>query len=302
MKKEKIVTFTINTQNNLNYLKWCVKSLQKNAYYQDFQLLILADECTDGTNEWLKELSLSESRLKYWIHKESKRKLKYYGIGGTLNFLAEKCDTEFFLPLHSDMYVGYHFDKELVKLCKENPKSVISAYRIEPDVFKNIIDGARSKVLRVGTTVYDTDIFGYLHSNFNTSKFTEYSKQFQLLNDGEYRKAEGAGGFIIRKSDWIDNDPLFAPIWMEDMDLWIRMQLKDYKFILTSKSLIWHFAARSSHFPTDDFENKNQGRIAIEQQNSKNWLTKWNKMPENDNMDFVSSKGMKIIDDTNEYR
>ena len=289
-----MITFAINTKNNLNYVKWCVKSIQKNAYYQDFQLLILADECTDGTNEWLKGLSLNESRLKYWIHEESNRDLKYFGIGGTLNFLAEKCETEFFLPLHSDMYVGHHFDYELVKLCKENPKSVISSHRLEPDVFKNIKGTESFFKLRPGTIVCNIDLFGHLHNNFKEELFNAYAKQFIVLNDNEYRKAEGAGGFIIRKADWIDNDPLFAPIWMEDMDLWIRMQLKGYKFILTSKSLIWHFAARSSHFPTDDFTKTSDKQIKSEQVNQQKWLTKWNKLPSNDNMEFVSSKGMYI--------
>jgi len=295
-------TIGISTHNNLNYLKLCIDSVLKNSFYKDQPILIYAEGCTDGTDEWLESSEVVDNKQIAIIIKPERWNDKYWGIGGGLNLMAENCKTEYFLPLHSDMYVGYHFDKELLKLCIENPKSIISSYRAEPDVFKNITDGSRTKVLRVGTTAYAIDVFGHLYSNFNNSKFTEYSKQFQLLNDNEYRKGEGAGGFMIRTEDWIVNDPLFAPASMDDMDMFIRSQMKDYKFILTSKSLIWHFGARSSHFPTDDFTKTSEKQQQREQSNAKKWLTKWNKMPENDNMDFVSSKGMKIIDDTNEYR
>ena len=299
----KILTFAINTCNNLNYLKLCVQSIQKNAYHRNCDILIVADGCTDGTNEWLLELSKTEKRLKYWIHKEKNWHPLYFGIGGSLNNLAEKCETEYFLPLHSDMYVGYHFDKELLRLCKENPKSVISSHRIEPDVFKNIKNNeSKFKTIRPGTIVCNLDSFGYVYKDFNFNLFTEYSRQFILLNNKEVRKAEGAGGFIIRKEDWIDNDFLFAPASFEDFDLFIRMQLKNYQFILTSKSLIWHFSSRFGHFPTDDFSKTSDIQIQCEKENTKKWLTKWNKYPINDSNQFVSSVGMFIIDEKSEYR
>lgn len=293
--EKKLITFAINTKNNLNYLKLCVESIQKNAYHQNCDIAIVADGCTDGTNEWLIKLAEIEPRLKYWIH-EDKWDLKYWGIGGSLNFLAEKCETEYFLPLHSDMYVGYHFDKELLELCSKTEKSVISAHRVEPDMFGAIKDNNKIFItLRPGTLVYVKSAFGYTYSNFDKEKFLKFSEMFQKANSFAIRKGEGAGGFIIRTNDWINNDQLFAPSSYEDVDLFIRMQLKNYNFILTSKSLIWHFAARSSHFPNDDFSKTSQRQQDCEQDNLKKWLTKWNKYPHYDNNGFISTDGMALV-------
>ena len=44
------------------------------------------------------------------------------------------------------------------------------------------------------------------------------------------------------------NDPRFQPMYWEDKDLFMRMQMEGYKFVMTSKSLIWHFTSRTSRF------------------------------------------------------
>lgn len=299
--EEKILTYGIPTHNNLNYLKLCIKSILENSFHKNQPIIIYAEGCTDGTNEWLEKDFLNHSQVTYHI-KEERWNDTYWGIGGGLNFIASLVKTEYFLPLHSDMYVGYHFDKELVSLCQANEKLVISSYRIEPNVFKSKKSNtAQFEVVRPGTSVCDIDTFGHRYDNFNHTLFTTYSKQFQLLNTKEYRKGEGAGGFIIRKSDWIDNDPLFAPASYEDKDLFIRMQLKGYKFILTSKSLIWHFGSRSGHFPDDDFSKTSERQIKREKENERKWITKWNKYPVDDENGFISPVGMKIIDLNTNY-
>ncbi len=53
-------------------------------------------------------------------------------------------------------------------------------------------------------------------------------------------------------------DDRFSPMYCEDMDLFIRMQNEGFKFNLTSKSLIYHFASRSSRFPDDDLTKRPQ--------------------------------------------
>ena len=108
-------TLGISTHNNLNYLKLCVDSVLKNSFYKDQPILIYAEGCTDGTNEWLESSEIFDNKQITTIIKPERWNDKYWGIGGGLNLLAENCKTEYFLPLHSDMYVGHHFDYELVK-------------------------------------------------------------------------------------------------------------------------------------------------------------------------------------------
>jgi hypothetical protein len=110
------------------------------------------------------------------------------------------------------------------------------------------------------------------------------------LNDIKIRRGEGAGGFVISKKDWDyigGNDSLFAPTSWEDMDLFIRMQNEGYKFIQTSKSVIWHFAGRGSHRLEENDGQSSQRQKETEQINALKFINKWGRMPSFDENDFV---------------
>ena len=49
------ITSVIPTYNNLPFLKLTVQSVRQNCYYNDMPIFIFAENCTDGTNEWLAE-------------------------------------------------------------------------------------------------------------------------------------------------------------------------------------------------------------------------------------------------------
>ena len=49
------MTFCISTLNNNNYLQLAIKSVRENSYFKDAPFVIYAENCTDGTNEWLEE-------------------------------------------------------------------------------------------------------------------------------------------------------------------------------------------------------------------------------------------------------
>ena len=52
--RNSMITFCISTYNNLEYLKIAVDSVRKNSYYKESPFIIHAENCTDGTDEWLK--------------------------------------------------------------------------------------------------------------------------------------------------------------------------------------------------------------------------------------------------------
>lgn len=103
----------------------------------------------------------------------------------------------------------------------------------------------------------------------------------------------GGAGFFCRTEDykWIGgNDPLFAPASFDDMDLFIRMQLEGYTFKMTSKSVIYHFSARGSHFrdeAKDKFNSKSSRQNTAEQVNAQKFYNKWGGMPTHDKETFV---------------
>ena len=124
-----MLTFCISTHNNLPYLKLAIKSVRKNSYYKDVPFIIHAENCVDGTNGWLKERA-QQYNLEYYIDKNEIP----LGIGGGMNFCAEKVQTEFIMFLHSDFYVTKNWDKACMDVFSKYPKytsvEVLSSNRV----------------------------------------------------------------------------------------------------------------------------------------------------------------------------
>ena len=70
------------------------------------------------------------------------------------------------------------------------------------------------------------------------------------------------------------------------MDLFIRMQNEGFEFMLTSDSLIYHFASRSSRFPDDDLTQRPKELSDMEQNSMKEFIGKYGSLPETDENDF----------------
>lgn len=276
------ITTCISSNNNLEYLKLAVKSIRQNAHYNDMPIIIYAENCTDGTNEWL---SNNKYNLEYYIENNKIEK----GIGGGMDFCVNKTKTEYVNIIHSDMWIAPNQDLELLKLydnIDSNTRLIASSYRIQPRIFPNDPD------YRPGTVFVSVDEFGAYHNDFNSDYFDEWATEFSQNNDVNVRKGGGAGFFCKKKDyEWIGgNDPLFAPASYDDMDLFIRMQLENYKFKMVTKSVVWHFSARGSHFrdeAKDNFKNKSKRQIISEQNNSQKFINKWGRLPEYDSQTFV---------------
>ena len=281
-----MITHCISTHNNLNYLKLAIKSVRENSYYKDAPFIIHAENCTDGTNKWLKENS-NKYQLEYYIDKNDVP----LGIGGGMNFCANKVKTKYINFLHSDFYVAKNWDINLLKIHKQYEGKVwVFSQRIQPNIFH--------EQSRVGTLVVPIDEFGSYYHDFNEKYFLEYAEELSKINNFEVNKEEGVSGLIL-KEDWDEiggNDPLFAPSSWDDKDIFLRAALKGYKFPLTSKSIIWHFGARGSHRLEENQGQTDIRQIEAEKNNEIKWLTKWNKYPTFDSNGSISTEGMFIID------
>ena len=276
------ITTTISTNNNLEYLKLAIKSVRQNCYYNDMPLIVHAENCDDGTDEWLND-NTDKYSIEYYIDHNSHPK----GIGGGMNFCVDKVKTEFVNIIHSDMWCAPNQDSELLKLYDDTDKRLIaSAFRIQPRIFPNDPD------YRPGTVFHPMEEFGAFCYEFDSDYFDKWAIEFSKENDVTVRKAGGAG-FFCRVEDykWIGgNDPLFAPASWEDKDLFVRMQLEGYEFVMTTKSILWHFSARGSHFrdeAKDDLTKKSMRQQKSERDNIQKWIKKWGRLPEEDEETFV---------------
>jgi len=277
------ITTCISTNNNLDYVKLAYQSVRKNAYYKDQPIVVIAENCNDGTNEWLESQMIVDTNLKGYIESNEIP----LGIGGGMDYCVDKVNTEYVNIIHSDMWIAPNQDLELQKIVESNKGRVIaSSFRIQPKIFPNDPD------YRPGTVFVPTSEFGEYHHNFNTDHFDKWAVEFSNENNISVRKGGGAG-FFCRKEDyeWIGgNDPIFSPASFDDMDLFIRMQLEGYEFVMTTKSVVYHFSARGSHFrdeAKDKFNSKSERQQKAEYDNSRKFIQKWGRLPETDEQTFV---------------
>jgi GT2 family glycosyltransferase len=266
-----MITTCISTYNTLPYLKLAIHSVRTYSYYKHMPFVIHAENCTDGTNEWLME-NVDAYNLEIYIEQNDVPR----GIGGGMNFCAEKVKTEYINFIHSDFFVSKDWDLELYKVFEKYPneKLWVNSHRLEPDMFNN-------PTSRPGTIIVPRDEFGELYNNFDEEYFIDWAREFTNQNDFEIPKGEGVSG-LVRKTDWDllgGNDSRFAPAAWEDYDLFLRMLRSGFKFILPSKSLVYHFGARSSHFPQDDFTRKTSRLLELESSGARRFYEKWGGMP-----------------------
>ena len=281
------ITSVIPTYNNLPFLKLTVQSVRQNCYYNDMPIIIFAENCTDGTNEWLAQ-NADELNIEYYIENDGDRE-NQRGIGGGIDLCVSKVKTEFVNILHSDFWLAPNQDIELLNLFEEfpNDRLITSSFRVQPNIFPN------DPEYRPGTIFVPFEQFGVHEDDFEHKYFDDWATEFSEDNDVRVRKAGGAG-YLCRVEDHIHiggNDPRFEPMYWEDKDLFMRMQMEDYKFIMTSKSVIWHFTSRTSRFPdgTKNLDNNQRPAHIVrwEQRAMERFIEKWGRLPEEDADSFV---------------
>lgn len=267
-----MLSFCISTYNNLEYLKIAVKSVRKNSFFKDAPFIIHAENCTDGTANWLRD-NHKTYNLQYVIDINNSPK----GIGGGMNFCADLVKTEYIMFLHSDFYVTKNWDISLLDLFKKYPneKLWVNSWRVEPAMFP-------SSQTTLGNVVTDKELFGEYYHNFDSKFFDEWSDEFTNTNrDIEIPRGLGVS-CLIRKSDWDEiggNDPQFAPTSWDDYDLFLRMHNAGFKFITTSNSIVYHFGARGSHrLEENDNQTSERQRVA-EERNARKFYDKWGGLP-----------------------
>jgi len=282
------ITSVIPTYNNLPFLKLTVTSIRQNCYYNDMPIIIFAENCTDGTNNWL-DANYKKLGIEYYIE-DGKDREDQRGIGGGIDYCVSKVKTEFVNILHSDFWLGPNQDIELLKLYDDiepGERLIASSFRVQPNIFPN------DPPYRPGTIFVDFDEFGCHDTDFDGDYFDQWSNEFTKDNDIQIRKGGGAG-YFCRVEDHINiggNDPIFQPMYWEDKDLFMRMQMEGYKFIMTSKSLIWHFTSRTSRFPNGTKELDNSKRpahiVRWEERALQRFIEKWGRLPGEDEDSFV---------------
>lgn len=226
------ITFIIPVRNNQKYALQAYKSIRK--YHPDEHYIVLLDDAsTDRTWEWIQNTKKWDEKVIAYQNEEKDR------VGHTVLYDKgiELAPTEIVSILHSDMVITENYIKNLLKHLR--PRVVVSATRVEPPLHP---PGPEKFVKDFGM---EPDEFAAKQEEFD---------EFVRSKEKEYKGLTSEGIFApwaINKSDFIaigGHDLLFAPMELEDSDIFNRMLLAGYEFVQSRDAFVYHMTCRGSRF------------------------------------------------------
>ena len=230
MTKYQRITFVIPCRNNLKYLKQALDSIENN-YGNTHDIVILDDASTDGTWEWVQGYAAGMDYIKTYRNGGNDRvgHTVLYDIGISL------AETPIVSILHSDMIVTQNYVGNMLKHL--TPLSVVSATRIEPPLHPP------------GPEKY-VENFGMEPEEFDDRAFQKFVYEREYTNEGKVTNGIFAP-WMLYKEDFTSiggHDKLFAPMELEDSDIFNRFHLNGYKLIQSRDAFVYHMTCRGSRF------------------------------------------------------
>lgn len=228
----------IPTWNNLEFLKLCVQSIQKNSAFPH-QILIHVNDGSDGTLDWVKQQQV------LFTHSPAN-----IGICTAVNNAAKLASTDYIVFMNDDMYALPGWDNALVsEISKLNTDCfMLSSTMIEPRDTKN-------KCVIVAD--YGTNAGNFeqqkLEKDFTSLKKDDWSGSTWPPNIVHKKWWDIVGGYSEEFSPGMSSDDDFA------MKMW-HAGCRVYKGVSTSR--VYHFISKST------------GRV-VKNDGRKQFLQKW---------------------------
>jgi len=204
MRRQLTVSVIIPTYNRVNYLKNTINSLL-NQTNMPYEIIVIDDGSTDGTKEYLEEISQKYKIIKCFYQKNS-------GPAKARNLGIKKARGNIIAFLDDDEIAHKNWIKVIVETFKK---------------FDNIGGVGGPYIEERSKNIYEK----YLKLQFNITNSKNFKKLPYLGGNTAFCKKvlQEIGGFdekLIRG---------------EDVDLSFRIRLKGYKIIYNKDMIIYHF-------------------------------------------------------------
>jgi GT2 family glycosyltransferase len=226
-----MLTLVIPSRNNKKYITLAYESIRR-YLGTEIEVILLDDASTDGTWEWMSDRARLEPNTKAYQNKGPERvgHTVLYDIG------AYMASNEVFGIFHADMVATPNYVKNMMRHI--GPKKVISGTRIEPPLHPP------------GPEKFVFD-FGWEPEEFKEKEFLQFVKTQEEVDKEKSTKGIFAP-WIMRVSDFKaiggHDKRVFAPMELEDSDLFNRFLLAGYELIQARDAFVYHMTCRGSRF------------------------------------------------------
>lgn len=253
MEKIKL-TIIIPNYNGLRFLKDCIKSLE-NQTYKEYKLLVVDNDSTDGSREWLREKNIETLFLD-----------KNYGFAGGCNRGLEIVNTPYVILLNNDTIVFSDYVENLLKAI-DGEKNIFSVSALMINAYeKNLVDDAGDGL----------NLFGFAYQIGVGENIKYYNRKKEVFS-----ACAGAAIYnmkILREIGFFD-ELHFA--YLEDIDLGFRARLHSYKNLYEPSAKVYHLGSATSGSKYNSFKVKLAARnnIYLHYKNQSNLMLFINALP-----------------------
>ena len=233
----KMISIVIPTYNNLDYLKLCLKSLEKNSSF-NHEIIIHINDGSDGTFNFVKSNNYKYTRSNINI-----------GLCSSINKAAKLVSNRYILYSHDDMYFCPNWDKVLIDEIKNlnHDDFYLSGTMIEPNSGHIVCDFG----IDIDTFKEDELLSKYKNINFYDHQGTHFAPH--LVSKKMWDRV---GGFSEEFNPGIGSDPDFnMKLWKEGVRIF--KGLNDFK--------VYHFGSLTTRKKKNFIQNKGD----------KTFLKKW---------------------------
>tara|TARA_B110000902_G_scaffold255315_1_gene320507 strand:+ start:204 stop:1088 length:885 start_codon:yes stop_codon:yes gene_type:complete len=240
-----MISIIIPTYNNLEYLKLCINSINKNSFYKN-EILVHVNEGHDGTVEYLKNNNYTFTRS-----------VINDGLCIGCNKVSRKSKYDLILYSHDDMYFCPEWDMNLIKEVKSfnTNKFYISSIMIngDPTLNGHLNFNAGENAQNFDEKKLLINYKSLNHVDFQGSTWAPHLIHKDLWNT--------VGGFSEEFSPGVGSDPdLNMKLWKEGVRI----------FKCLGKSKVYHFGSVTVRKKKITNFKKNLGSRA-----NKLFLVKW---------------------------
>lgn len=226
-----MLTLVIPSRNNLKYVQCAYRSIREHLG-REVEIILLDDASADGTQAWMQRTALEDAKVKVYRNAGPERvgHTVLYDIG------ADMASNAVFGIFHADMIAAPNYVQNMMKHLK--PGVVVSATRIEPPLHPP------------GPEKYVIDM-GIEPEEFKESNFLEFVSREQKVQEGRTTKGIFAPWIMYVKDFQAiggHDKRVFAPMELEDSDLFNRFLLAGYEMVQSRDAFVYHMTCRGSRF------------------------------------------------------
>lgn len=255
------VGFIIPTRNNLEYVKLAYSSIR--ALYPDNMIVVLNDASTDEVEEWIFDIHDIETYETFASYEHLGPDRAGHTVLYDIGFqILQRTGIDYGMIFHADMVAMPGMLENLIKWWK--PGRVVCATRIEPPLHPP----GPEKIIKE---------WGDWPHEFKNDEATEFVNQ-KLV---EYKNQTSVGIFAPWLISYEDmkrvggHDALFAPMELEDSDIFNRWHNAGYDFIQSWDSFVYHFTSRGSRWKDGKLGENSEEYTKLREIKLKEWERRW---------------------------